>query len=109
MFQNFGGIFRCTCQPGYGGRQCEREIEECSSSPCLNGGTCRDLTASYTCTCLPGYTGEAEQTKLFNRAMNTELTIKKSYANSFILNMHLEVNLCIPSLIQCFPSNALSI
>ena len=34
-----------------------RDGNECSGSPCRNGGTCRDGCASYTCQCTSGYTG----------------------------------------------------
>ena len=33
------------------------EIDECSSNPCKNGGTCTDLGDHYNCTCIAGYTG----------------------------------------------------
>ena len=33
------------------------EINECSSSPCLNGATCTDLLDAYECTCSPNYFG----------------------------------------------------
>ena len=33
------------------------EIDECSSSPCQNGGTCSDAFNSYTCSCPAGYNG----------------------------------------------------
>ena len=33
------------------------DINECSSSPCQNGGTCSDLLNSYTCSCASGYGG----------------------------------------------------
>ena len=33
------------------------DINECSSSPCLNGATCTDAVNSYTCGCVAGYTG----------------------------------------------------
>ncbi|CAH1782710.1 unnamed protein product [Owenia fusiformis] len=33
------------------------DIDECASSPCLNGGTCVDGVNGYTCGCIPGYEG----------------------------------------------------
>ena len=32
------------------------DIDECSSAPCQNGGTCIDQVNSYLCQCAPGYT-----------------------------------------------------
>ena len=34
------------------------DIDECSSDPCLNGGTCADDVNGYSCTCADGFTGE---------------------------------------------------
>ena len=34
-----------------------QDINECSSSPCMNGGTCDDKINQYTCSCAPGYEG----------------------------------------------------
>ena len=42
---------------GYTGRNCEVDINECSSNPCLNHGTCSDLIGNYSCNCVLGYTG----------------------------------------------------
>ena len=36
---------------------CLPDNNECSSSPCQNGGTCNNLVNMYTCTCRAGYTG----------------------------------------------------
>jgi len=33
------------------GEHCSVDIEECASTPCLNGGTCRDDVNSFTCQC----------------------------------------------------------
>ena len=44
----------CCCVPGYVGAYCEEEIRECESSPCLNGGTCRDEVNYYACICPAG-------------------------------------------------------
>ena len=33
------------------------EIDECESSPCINGGQCEDQLNSYVCECQAGYEG----------------------------------------------------
>lgn len=40
------------------GPNCQTNINECASNPCLNQGTCIDDVAGYTCNCLLPYTGE---------------------------------------------------
>lgn len=42
--------------PGFEGRLCESNIDNCLPDPCHHG-TCIDGIASYTCNCVPGYTG----------------------------------------------------
>ncbi|XP_036834824.1 sushi, nidogen and EGF-like domain-containing protein 1 isoform X3 [Oncorhynchus mykiss] len=38
------------------------DVEECSSYPCQNGGTCSDQVNGFTCQCPPGFTGTVCQT-----------------------------------------------
>lgn len=37
--------------------RCKTNIDECESSPCQYGGTCKDGIARYECFCIPGITG----------------------------------------------------
>ena len=53
------------CLSGYSGDDCDIDIDECLSSPCLNGATCSDSTAnamvpadSFVCACVEGFAGE---------------------------------------------------
>ncbi|TSK42117.1 Delta-like protein D [Bagarius yarrelli] len=51
------GSYTCSCKPGFTGASCEIEVNECSESPCRNGGSCTDLENTYSCTCPPGFYG----------------------------------------------------
>lgn len=48
--------YRCTCRSGYLGVECEREVNECDSNPCLYG-QCTDLSFAYQCDCFLGFIG----------------------------------------------------
>jgi len=49
----------CECNTGYEGTSCETDINECSTSPCLNVGTCAEgAPGTYECTCTDGFTGD---------------------------------------------------
>ena len=41
------------------------DIDECSSTPCLNAGSCFDGINAYTCQCVDGYTGVNCETSKF--------------------------------------------
>ena len=36
---------------------CFPEIDECLSSPCRHGGTCKDIVNMFECECIEGYSG----------------------------------------------------
>uniref|UniRef100_A0AAQ4PGY7 Cubilin n=1 Tax=Gasterosteus aculeatus aculeatus TaxID=481459 RepID=A0AAQ4PGY7_GASAC len=47
----------CICSSGWGGTQCDHDIDECLSDPCQNGATCTDGIDGFTCTCTAQWTG----------------------------------------------------
>lgn len=42
-----------------------KDVDNCSSSPCKNGGTCVDGVDSYTCKCPAGFSGKNCQASEF--------------------------------------------
>ena len=50
MYDNF--CFRvadyiCECKPGYDGKNCDVEINECAPNPCKNDAICSDKLDDY--------------------------------------------------------------
>ncbi|KAM3593822.1 uncharacterized protein V6R79_022582 [Siganus canaliculatus] len=52
----------CNCNSGWQGTHCDQNINECSSNPCQNGGTCTDGVNGFTCACTAQWTGPFCQT-----------------------------------------------
>ncbi|MBK8261256.1 MAG: DNRLRE domain-containing protein [Nannocystis sp.] len=50
--------YECACPAGYGGTDCEIDVDECSGEPCQNGGVCSDGVNDYSCSCAAGWTGD---------------------------------------------------
>lgn len=53
--------FACTCPPTFTGmkhkNECNLQINQCFSNPCLNGGICHRHESGYTCECKPEFIG----------------------------------------------------
>ncbi|XP_019647001.1 PREDICTED: fibropellin-3-like [Branchiostoma belcheri] len=54
---NKDGGYKCTCNPGWTGQNCQQDLNECTKTPCLHG-RCVNKDGGYKCTCNPGWTGQ---------------------------------------------------
>jgi hypothetical protein len=50
--------WRCVCENGFVGDECEHNFNECASGPCQNNGNCFDGIASHICVCPLGFEGD---------------------------------------------------
>ena len=53
---NFIPQFRCYCRPGFSGKSCDEDVNECLHQSCGNG-TCVNLPGTYRCDCPTGFEG----------------------------------------------------
>jgi len=49
---------KCLCVPGFTGKKCEINIDDCASRPCKQNATCIDGIDSFTCRCPAGFGGD---------------------------------------------------
>lgn len=57
----------CNCPPETTGVHCETNINECLEQPCLNGGSCSDLSGDFQCSCPSPYVGKRCQLRCISR------------------------------------------
>lgn len=74
--------FECICAPGFSGRMCNEQINECASNPCKYGGTCTDLVNGYECHCTPDREGNQCQYKLGEAPETTTTTTRSTSTTS---------------------------
>ena len=57
------------CLPGWTGKNCDANIDDCAGDPCVNGGTCEDLVNDYACTCATGFSGKSCEGNFYKHSM----------------------------------------
>ena len=60
-----------------------KDIDECASIPCKNGGTCQNLVNEFKCICKPGYFGDGCENGIFF-LMNSLMELLHTYFNGMI-------------------------
>ncbi|TPP62759.1 Delta protein [Fasciola gigantica] len=78
-----GNSFNCICPPGFDGRFCENDINECNSMPCFNNGTCRDLVNAFECDCPKGFIGTDCRIICLNASRPIAIQIRELLPDSF--------------------------
>ena len=59
MFSPIGN-YTCDCDKGWTGWLCNEDLDECLTSPCLNGGSCsqnENVPGNYSCQCTSQFKG----------------------------------------------------
>ncbi len=116
---NLVNEFNCSCAPGYDGKHCQTgkrrrvvdyvrgrceginwlhihsnlDVNECGSSPCSNGATCKDLVNGYNCSCAPGYDGTHCKTGN-GRLVSGQVCMRVLRKVLFAIHSILDINEC---------------
>ncbi|XP_057162908.1 growth arrest-specific protein 6 isoform X2 [Ursus arctos] len=59
--QDLMGNFYCQCRAGWGGRLCDRDVDECANGDACGEARCRNLPGSYSCLCDEGYAFSSQE------------------------------------------------
>lgn len=77
LLTRLSSVCRCTCEPGYTGKNCESEYIPCDPSPCLNDGACKQIdNLNYECQCVTGKHLPHNHVLLLRLSCRTHFTLK---------------------------------
>lgn len=82
--------YRCECQAGFTGVNCETAIDFCGSSPCKNNGTCHNDASDFRCNCPPGWAGPTCEISKLNFAklgVSVFIKMKLRFCTGIILKL----------------------
>eukprot|EP00795_Rhopilema_esculentum_P008757 gene8757-14783_t len=93
--------YKCQCLPQYTGVNCSASFEPCNSSPCLNGGICKNVydkvSANFECICQDGFTGNQCE-KRFDECLGYQNDIRWQRSISYTAKGDTSVQYCDKSL-----------
>lgn len=70
------------------GAKCEIDIDECDSTPCQNGGLCKDGMGDFQCQCKPGFLGRGAFRNLWVFNSHKSLEYKRNEQYETMENQH---------------------
>ena len=70
--------FICSCQSGWYGKNCDKEIIMCSSNPCSENGECEDKENGFFCKCNSGFRGICYHILRMRTALSSFQTVLKA-------------------------------
>ncbi|XP_046363160.2 mucin-5AC-like [Haliotis rufescens] len=87
------------------------DFDECESSPCVNGGTCKDGVYTYTCECLPEHTGvncESVSSSLTTISSTVSSTTDIQYSSDYLASTSTTAHHLLPTSASSFSTSTVS-
>lgn len=73
--------YRCECNSGYTGTNCELKINLCRNVTCANNGICKMIDMNWKCFCLSDTLYYGEYCQHRTNALKVKIALTKSFAS----------------------------